>query len=616
MGNKGRRHRRGGRVTAKGTRPRAFGPAGPSTAPSGEPDLLAEIRLRLREAHPFAMLAEASGLYAALDPRDRNPFAQGPSEEPTQEQLVASFLEVDGPETSALLHVFAELTEDDVLRARIRRELARRSHSLPEWVTSLAQVEPYRAVEMVHVLGDGDNVILGVRLPHGYELTVVVYIDHNLGTVVKDAYVIPEPMAQVVDFMREKTNRDPDMAWNDIDLADARSRVTQAVDSGAMTLPRFQTDTWPACRPLVEWMARRLPEGGQGYEPPEWDDAALDKLSQRFLESPYAETLAADGAQVELLDSLLWFASGYGPGDPLRWSPVAVEILLLDWVPRKIASPARVLAKMPDLLRAFIRFSHFEKGIRTSLTAETLEAVDRWEPEYQQAIRSDRPQGPMALLAAMGALDPDGGWDMAGEDLSYTQIMRESLERAVGGRDALDHLGTEPLPAEELDWAGIPDDVHPRLREVLDLCDRCCQDLLDQEFQTACRRLLARVARGDPNMFRRAGRADTAAAAVCWAVGKANDLFSPIGRGMLVKDLLAHFAIKQGSVSQRAETSSVRAASRARGTGTPTWARRNCWSRRGESASSSFGTVTPLWPTTRTRAARAGPPSRVSRPSC
>ena len=37
-----------------------------------------------------------------------------------------------------------------------------------------------------------------------------------------------------------------------------------------------------------------------------------------------------------MLSSLLWFGSGYGPGDPLRWSPTAVEILMLDWIPRKI----------------------------------------------------------------------------------------------------------------------------------------------------------------------------------------------------------------------------------------------------------------------------------------
>jgi hypothetical protein len=61
----------------------------------------------------------------------------------------------------------------DLMRARIRRELGSRSHVLPPWLFDLEKVEPYRAVEMVHALGDGDNVHIGVRLPAGHEMTLV-----------------------------------------------------------------------------------------------------------------------------------------------------------------------------------------------------------------------------------------------------------------------------------------------------------------------------------------------------------------------------------------------------------------------------------------------------------
>ncbi len=63
-------------------------------------------------------------------------------------------------------------------------------------------------------------------------------------------------------------------------------------------------------------------------------------------------------------------------------------------------------AAAPELLRALIRYAHRERGIRPGLTADTLAAVDEWEPDYQRVIRSPRPQGPAALLAAMVALDP------------------------------------------------------------------------------------------------------------------------------------------------------------------------------------------------------------------
>jgi hypothetical protein len=186
----------------------------------------------------------------------------------------------------------------------------------------------------------------------------------------------------------------------DLDAADARARITEAIKLGAISFPPCESDSWPACRPLVEWLTAMLPEGGSGYQRPEWDDAAL---AERFLAAPSGAGFD-DPDHRGLLDSLLWFGTGYGPGDPLRWSPTAVEILLVDWIPRKIVAEADYLAKAPDVLRAFIRFCHRERGIRAELTTQTLAAVDEYEPGYQKLIRSPRPQGP----AAMGPLTAGG----------------------------------------------------------------------------------------------------------------------------------------------------------------------------------------------------------------
>ncbi|MCA1692122.1 MAG: DUF6398 domain-containing protein [Actinobacteria bacterium] len=504
--------------------------------------------------HPLSLLAEASTLLTVVDPRTDDPFAR-PGEGPPRldrETLIGTLLEVEQRETTALLAAFAEMTPDEVLAARIRRELVTRDHPLPTWLVRLGDVEAYGTVEMVHVLGDGDNVMIGVRFPTGQEMAVVVYIDHNLGTVVKDAFIVRESLAALIEFMREKSGDDPDTAWNDIDPADARARITEAIDAGAMTVPRFETDTWPACRPLVEWVTRLLPQGGQGYVRAEWDDDAQAALASRFLASPFAAGLDHD--HIDLLEQVLWFATGYGPGDPRRWSTVAVEILLLDWIPRKIVADVAYLSKAPHLLRAFIRFCHAERGIRRALTDETLAAVDRFEPEYQRIIRSPRLQGPAALLAAVGVLDADDPWSMPGDQPDYREVMLDTLRRAVGGEAALDRLHDRPLPDEEFSWDGIPDDVREPVSAVLALCDRCCDELLDAEYRTACRRFLNIVASGDPTVFRRGARADTAAAAVCWVVGKANELFSTSGGGMLVKDLMAHFGLQQVGVSQRATT--------------------------------------------------------------
>ncbi len=550
------RHRKGGRVTPKGTRPLSFRSSERQSwfeRREPEPDLLLGVRRALAEDHPLGLLEFVSSLLTIVDRRGRSPLDPpgGDPDDLSREELVESFLDVDRPETTALLGVIGAMSDDKLERVRIRRELEGRRATLPKWIDTLGEADTSQAYEMVHVLGDGDNIVLAVRFPDGEALSVVVYIDHNLGTVVKDALVMPKPIDELVEYIREEA--DPDTVYHPLDLADARVRISEAIERGAMTFPPYETDTWPQCRPLVEWITRQLPEGGVGYVRPVWDDKELQALTERFFASPFAAGLD-DADRRGLLESLLWFGTDYGPGDPMRWSPTAVEILLADWIPRKIVADVGYLAKAPKLLRAWIRFCHDERGIRASLTASTLDAVDEWEPDYHQAIRSPRPPGPAALLAAMSALDPDGPWPTPFVDIDYREMMLDSLLDAVGGDKALDALNDAPLPDEPFVWAGVAADVGERVGEVLALCDRCCDTVLDVEYRTACRRFLHIVASGDPNIFRRQARSDSAAAAVCWTIGKANDLFSPMGGGMRVKDLLAHFGIRKGSVSQRAST--------------------------------------------------------------
>ena len=500
------------------------------------------------------MLMTVSTLLFLTDPRRNHPFAAPEDRTPLhREELFGSFIDVPAPETSALLAMAAEMADDDdVLRARIRRELAARPRTGPAWIAGLPKAGTYRAVQMSHILGDGDNIILGTRLSGGHEFTCSVYIDHNLGTIVKDAIVVPEPIATVVAKYQEVAD-DPDTRWDDITLADAKVRINGAIRLAAMMVPPFETDEWPASRALVEWTTRRLPDGGAEYERQKWDsdeEPALGTVSSK----------SALGARLDdhdhrgLLESLLWYGTDYANGDPMRWSTVKVELLLMDWLPRKIVAPAEYLAKAPDLLRAFVRFAHAEVGVRAGLTLETLTAIDEWEPEYQKIIRSSRPQGAHALLASLGLDDQDDEFDDDLDDEDFSELVLDGLAFDVGGRDALDRLDDRPLPDEPFSWRRIAEDVESRVREVLALIDRCCDDLLDVEYRTACRRLLSRVAAGDAELFRRKGKAETAAAAIVWLIGKVNHVFGgQYGHGMQVNELMSYFGLK-GGVSQRAET--------------------------------------------------------------
>jgi hypothetical protein len=86
---------------------------------------------------------------------------------------------------------------DELGRSRARQAFKASPHAVPGWLARLDQTPVDRAVESTHVLGDGDNVMLNTRLP-GHGLTLVVYIDHNLGTVVKDGFPAPANVDEVV----------------------------------------------------------------------------------------------------------------------------------------------------------------------------------------------------------------------------------------------------------------------------------------------------------------------------------------------------------------------------------------------------------------------------------
>ncbi|MGB3230541.1 MAG: hypothetical protein WA944_10180 [Mycobacterium sp.] len=366
--NEARKRRKAKQARRDAQRIRMREPEAPEETP-----LTDEVRQALA-GHPLDLLGMVSMLIEATKP---DPLAWLPSR-PQRDtvdltRLLDSFVDVHFRETTALLAVLGELLEDADLQRRCREEVAARQDILPPWITDLAHVQMYRAVRMTHVLGDGDEILIGAKLTNGDELTCAAFVDHNVSSVVKDAFVVPDSVDTVVRVAAER-NTDPDTTFVDMSLADARAWL----DHGLAQLPIFsdQSETWPGCRPLLSWLTRQLPTGGTKRVSPDWDTESLKELCDDFFTSE-------GGAMFDrrehgpLLEGLL------ETGDPLRWSVPRIERLFRDDFDGGV--PLAVVLDAPDMLARFIPFAHARSGIRDELTAEALATID----EMTKATKAD-----------------------------------------------------------------------------------------------------------------------------------------------------------------------------------------------------------------------------------
>lgn len=504
------------------------------------------LRAALDDPSPIEFLLTASSIIAVLDPRTDNPTAPEPVH--PDYGMVIDALGLDStPESAALLAAMAVLLPDDLVRHRANRMYHKQKGQVPEWLARLGSARLERVLEIGHILHDGEDIVVSLRLATGQVLTIIVYIDHHWGSAVKDGFVTDEP----AEAIQRQLLAAPDMHGADLDPAEARAKLAEAIELSASLYPPVETETWPTCRPLLEWAMRLMPTGGRGYERDEWSEEQIGQLARDFVRSDFATHLPKSDLK-EIATVLIEFGIGWSTGDPLDWSPTKVELLLIDWIPDRLLVGHDFLKKIPEVMRAFVRFAHQRKGIGSYLTDETLTAINEFEPRYRKVIRTGlahRLSGFSDLppRRSTGATDTD---ELVFEVPSWEDFAVRDLIAEVGGAEQLKALDSVRLPDEEFDWTSIAEDIRTIVADVLTLTDRCTAELFDTEFRTACRRFLSRVAAADPQIFRRKASIARSAAAVCWTIARANHVVGRSGT-MPTKDLLGWFGVS-GSVTDRA----------------------------------------------------------------
>ncbi|MDF2822797.1 MAG: hypothetical protein K0R68_205 [Mycobacterium sp.] len=335
---------------------------------TGDPEeapLIDEVREAL-DGQPLDLLELAAVVIEATADED------GPA---NLDELVTAFIGTELPETTALLAVLRELAPEHAQRLRCRQAVVTRHDPLPRWLAELSESTVGRAVLMTDVFGDGEEVLIGLRLADGQELTCAVNIDHLHLSSVKDAFFVPESIDTVL-AVAQAGNDDPDTEFVDLDRADAGATLQTALDPRR---PLQLSDTWPTCRPLVRWLVRLLPDGGTARVP-DRDPAQTAEVLDRFFGSLVGMSLRGREHR-----ELLRTAAESGTGDPLRWSTVRLHHLLGSG-PIADELPAQAQLTLPALLRAFVPFAHAAAGIRQDTTAAALAAIDEQADTYRAAV--------------------------------------------------------------------------------------------------------------------------------------------------------------------------------------------------------------------------------------
>lgn len=286
------------------------------------------------------------------------------------------------PAARALRSVFATLGQDAPGATRVRP-----GTNAPAWATQLGQVRLVGTWAYGDVYGDQTSYLAifayDDRESGGGEHAAVALVDHNIG-IVKDLFV-SEPGRRVLEEVRRAADSDELIWLAEVDPATLRAQVSFYLDvtDGLSVLP--EEGSLATDRALVGARLALLPGTGSRPEPPVPADPGT--LVPEFLDAPEAADLdrstpEADAAVQYALTLIFGFAADAPDADALRWSPAVAGLFLLDWVHRRAVLDDEDVARLPDVLRAWVAWCARRRELPEVAAGATQEAIETMIPEF------------------------------------------------------------------------------------------------------------------------------------------------------------------------------------------------------------------------------------------
>jgi hypothetical protein len=296
----------------------------------------------------------------------------------------------------------------------------------PAWGADLGDARPTAAALMCEeAFDDGVSVMVEFTAPNVETHTIGIYIDHNMGGLVKDVF-LAGPLSEIRSQMGRKAPNQVGLAIRDLDLAEARARAEAAFDMLDHTWdPPVNEDVQPM-RALIESRLRLLPEG---FELPddylELTAEERDALLEDFLSAPEGRRWRGDDDAEDVAQLAIDFGAGYNHGGPLRWSPVVVEIFMTSWLARKVTRDPGFFQRVPDVLRDWVKYACRRQGVPAAPLREAVAAVKAYRDEMLDAVNDPEAWGPAKTFAS-AALE-------AGVDLTDRDEVERFIERYNDG---------------------------------------------------------------------------------------------------------------------------------------------------------------------------------------
>lgn len=280
------------------------------------------------------------------------------------------------------------------------RELSGAGVRPPEWGIRppLAFLGAWKGTEP---LGDQDLIILGFHSQGERAESFQVMIDHNL-ELLKDALLLPIPPTELIAAWQERTD---EIKFRPIAAQQASNEIAAALaQSDQLWVDPPWTDDFRAHRGLLRSRLRLLPMPDLPTPAEQPSEEARQAIVTKFMSSPEATALQDRSLSEIIAGRFVDFRIDLGDGEVFRWSPIVVEMLLVDWYPRKALPDMGEVEHVPEVLHAWIRYAGRRRKLPEPLIQETLDAIPQWLAEFKEAMADHNRFGPAkAIVAAMKA---------------------------------------------------------------------------------------------------------------------------------------------------------------------------------------------------------------------